>query len=209
MATPWKCTGEEVSPVWAAPPPPGKMICLSTVSGVFLITLHSRPLQAGNLLQQSALFRPGVLSSLKAGRITNGISLQQISHSVYTAGPGAGLSGVSRNSQDSNVFPSGRVLMLCIWFLWLSKHESLWSCWVLKPGVTETHTTLHTIHTPHTHTYIQTYHNTSNHTHTHTIPHTHIHSHHSTPHTHSHTQKKKETHRERIIKKAWYREERF
>jgi hypothetical protein len=91
-----------------------KMICLSTVSGVFLITLHSRPLQAGNLLQQSALFRPGVLSSLKAGRITNGISLQQISHSVYTAGPGAGLSGVSRNSQDSNVFPSGRVLMLCI-----------------------------------------------------------------------------------------------
>lgn len=101
-----------------------KTICLSAMSGVSPIVLCSPP-AANNLPRAAALFRPGALSSLKAGRIINGISLQQISHSVYTAGPGAGLSYISRNSQDSNVFPSGRVLMLCILFLWLSIHDSL------------------------------------------------------------------------------------
>lgn len=147
------------------------------MSGVSLIALCSPP-AARNLPQAAALFRPGALSSLKAGRTINGISLQQISHSVYTAGLGAGLSYSSRNSQDSNVFPSGRVLMLCILFLWLSIHDSLRSVEHFKPEPQK-----------HTHTHTQTYIYTNTHTRTH--KHSHIHAH---VHKHTHTQTLTYTH---------------
>lgn len=87
-----------------------KIICLSKMSYLFLITFR-------NLLQQSALFHQGALSSLKAGIIINGISLQQISRSVYTASPGGWAFLLLKNSQDSNVFPSGRVLIWSIFLL--------------------------------------------------------------------------------------------
>lgn len=90
-----------------------KIICLSKKSCLFLITFCSLPAPS-NLLRQSALFHQE-LCHLSRQRESSVASHFNKLATVFTLQAlGFELSWVSRNSQDSNVFPRGRVWSQCI-----------------------------------------------------------------------------------------------